>query len=314
MKLKVTRIRDEAERVRSFELRSVGGEQLASFSPGSHLVVQVQPNGSNEQRRYSILSDAADRTRYEIAVLREEHGRGGSRFMHTVIDEGDLLEVSEPRNDFLPEPRASHSILIAGGIGITPLLAMLRNLVSDGASFEMHYAARSRETMAYGEEVQRLAGDRATLYFGGRGGDNAVDLAAMLSAPVEGAHVYVCGPAGLIRAVQDIALEQGWPRDQIHFESFGGSARIDDRPIQLKLARSQMSLEVSASESILDAMLEAGVWAQYDCKRGECGMCATPVLEGEPDHRDVFLKGADRERLMCTCVSRARSDRLVLDL
>lgn len=315
MKLTVSRIRVEAEHVRSLELRSVEGEQLPSFTPGSHLAVQVQlQRGQTEQRRYSILSDRENRTHYEIAVLREETGRGGSRFMHESIAEGDLMEVSEPRNDFPLASNASHSILIAGGIGITPILAMLRKLISDGASCEIHYAARARETMAYAEEVERIAADRATLYFGGRAGNTPLDIPALLSAPTDGAHVYVCGPAGLIRAVRDTALEKGWRADQIHFESFGGSARTGDRPLKVELVRSQMSLEVSASQSILDALLEAGVWATYDCKRGECGMCMTPVLQGEPDHRDVFLTESDRERFMCTCVSRANSESLVLDL
>ncbi len=222
--------------------------------------------------------------------------------------------MSEPNNDFPQASHASHSILIAGGIGMTPILAMLRKLVSDGASFDVHYAARAPESMAYGNEVERLAGDRATLYFGGRAGDAPLDLTALLSTPTDATHVYVCGPAGMIRGARDIASRQSWRPEQIHFESFGGSAQADDRPIQVELARSQMSLEVAASQSILDAMLEAGVWAQYECKRGECGMCMTPVLEGEPDHRDVFLTESDRERFMCTCVSRAKSEGLVLDL
>ncbi len=315
MKLAVSRIRVEAERVRSFELRSVGGDRLPSFTPGSHLAIQVRlKSGQNERRRYSILSDGDDRTRYEIAVLREASGRGGSHFMHEAVGEGDLIEVSEPRNDFPLASDASHSIFIAGGIGITPILAMLRKLISEGASFEIHYAARARETMAYAKEVERLAGDRATLYFGGRTGDTPLQIPALLSAPADGAHVYVCGPADLIQAVRDTVLEKGWRRDQIHFESFGGSTKAEDRPLQVELARSQMSLKVPASQSILDALLEAGVWATYDCKRGECGMCMTPVMEGEPDHRDVFLTESDQERFMCTCVSRAKGDRLVLDL
>ena len=188
MKLKVTRIREVAEDARSFELRSFGGEELPTFAPGSHLVIQVQPDGRTEKRRYSILSDAADRTRYEIAVLRESNGRGGSRFMHEAVREGDLLEVSEPKNDFPQASHASHSILIAGGIGITPILAMLRKLVSDGASFDVHYAARAQESMAYGNEVERLAGDRATLYLGGRAGDAPLDLTALLSATTDEPH------------------------------------------------------------------------------------------------------------------------------
>ena len=215
--------------------------------------------------------------------------------MHEAVGEGDLLEVSLPRNDFQMASDASHSILIAGGIGITPILPMLRRLISAGASWEMHYAARARETMAYAEEVERLAGDRATLYFGGRAGDTPLDIPALLSEPVEGGHIYVCGPVELIRAVRYTAVEKGWRPDQIHFESFGGGAQTDDRPIKVELARSQMSVEVSSSQSILDALLEAGVWATYDCKRGECGMCMTPVIEGEPDHRDVFLTESDRE-------------------
>ena len=315
MKLKVSRITTEAERIKSFELRADDGEQLPSFTPGSHLVIQVQlQSGQSEGRRYSILSDVEDRTRYEIAVLREEPGRGGSHYMHEAVVEGDLMEVSAPRNDFPMGSHASHSILIAGGIGITPILPMLGRLISEGASFEVHYAARSRETMAYADEVERLAGDRATLYFGGRAGDTPLDIPALLPEPIDGGHIYVCGPVDLILAVRDTALEKGWPPAQIHFESFGGGAKTDDRPVQVELARSQMSLEVSASQSILDALLEAGVWATYDCKRGECGMCMTPVLQGEPDHRDVFLTDSDRESFMCTCVSRAISDGLVLDL
>lgn len=315
MKLEVSRIKIEAERVKSFELRSVEGGQLPLFTPGSHLVIQVQlQSGQSEGRRYSILSDSEDRTRYEIAVLREETGRGGSRFLHEAVGEGDLLEVSEPRNDFQMASDASHSILIAGGIGITPILPLLRRMISEGAPYEMHYAARARETMAYVEDVERLAGYRATLYFGGRAGATPLDIPALLSEPTEGGHIYVCGPVELIRAVRDTALEKGWRPRQIHFESFGGAAQTDDRPIKVELARSKMSVEVSASQSILDALLEAGVWATYDCKRGECGMCMTPVLQGEPDHRDVFLTESDRGSFMCTCVSRSKTDGLVLDL
>lgn len=315
MKLRVSRVREESERVRSFELRALKGETLPSFTAGAHLRLTLPINGGvPAERNYSIVSDPADGERYEIAVLLEPEGRGGSRYMHEAVAEGDVLEVSPPLNDFRLVEGAERSILIAGGIGITPILAMLRMLVASGADTEVHYAAAAPERLAYRSAVFELAGDRAHCYTGGRSSETGMDLRQVLAHPRPGTHVYACGPRRMIEAVREIASEVGWSPDQVHFESFANGARPGDAPIRVELARSGMTVDVAADTSILDAMLEAGVWASYECRRGECGSCTTTVLEGEPDHRDVCLSPADRTRFMCPCVSRAKGEHLVLDL
>ena len=314
MKVEVTRIRDVAEDVRSLELRAVGGGELPTAEAGSHIRVEVTLAGAATERHYSVTSSAGDRSSYEIAVLREEDGRGGSAYMHEGVNEGDLLEISPPRNDFPLLDGEGHSVLIAGGIGITAILAMLRRLESKAASFELHYAARSRARMAYAKEVKRLAGARGFLYASDESTDSRMDLAELLSAPAGDAHVYVCGPRRLIEGVKRAASETGWRPDQIHFEAFGARRGPDDGDIEVELAYTGSTLVVGPNQTILDALLDAGVWAPFECRRGECGMCVTQVLGGEPDHRDVCLTEGEREQSMCTCVSRAEGSKLVLAL
>ena len=315
MKLTVSRTGQEAERIKSFEFRAENGDRLPAFTPGSHVSVGVViGDGRADERQYSLLSDPSDRSKYEIAVLLEQDGRGGSKYMHAEVHEGDVLEVSEPRNDFPLAEDAQYTILIAGGIGITPILAMIRGLVCEDASFEVHYAARSPGHMAYGEEVLRLAGDRTSLYLSEDPSGSRLDLWEVLSGTGRDTHVYACGPNRLIQAAKQVAAERGWPPEQLHFESFGPRVRADDRGIQVELSYSGSALTVGPTQTILDAVLEAGVWAPYECRRGECGMCVTQVLEGEPDHRDVCLTEAEREVSMCTCVSRAKGQRLILAL
>lgn len=314
MTLCVTDIRDEAERIRTFELRDPGGAELPPFEAGAHLEVEVKlPNGQAATRSYSLFGDPRDRRRYWIAVLKEPGGQGGSRFMHDRLEPGSSLRVAPPENGF-PLLDADHTILVAGGIGITPLLSMVQTLGHHQRSYELHYAARTPARMAFGERIAALAGERAHFYFTRVEPPQRVDLEALLATPRRGAQVYVCGPQDLLRTVTSLGEKAGWPRGQIHFESFGPARLPGDRVIEVRLERSALTLQVAPGETILDAILDAGVLAPYECRRGQCAACMTRVVAGEPDHRDVCLSQELREDYLCPCVSRAHSTHLTLDL
>jgi vanillate O-demethylase ferredoxin subunit len=315
MLVEVTRVREEAEGVRSFELRDRDGGDLPPFEAGAHVEVEVHlADGRPGLRHYSLLGDPTDRSCYWIGVLREPDSRGGSRFMHERVALGSSLRISRPINDFPLESSASHSILIAGGIGITPILSMSHALTQRGQSFELHYAARTPERMAFRDRIEAIAGAGAYFYHTHIERPDLFDLRALLSTPRMGTHVYACGPLGLIRAVTEFADEGNWPKSQIHFESFGGGASSSNGTISLYLERSEISLQVGPGETLLDAILEAGVWAPYECRRGTCASCMTRVVAGEPDHRDACLSSELQATYMCPCVSRAHSDHLTLDL
>lgn len=312
--LRVSDVRDEAARIRSFELRDPRGAELPPFEAGAHLQVEVElPDGRAAQRHYSLLGDPRDRSRYWIAVLLEAEGRGGSRFMHERIEPGSSLRVALPENGF-PLIDAEHCMLIAGGIGITPILGMVRTLGQRGRSYELHYAARTPARMAFRGAIEALAGDKAQFYFTHVERSRLVDLEALLATPRPGAHVYVCGPTAMINAVTSLGEKAGWPRSRIHVESFGATLGPDDRVVEVHLERSALTVRVAPGETILDAILNAGVEAPFECRRGECASCMTRIVAGEPDHRDVCLSQELRKSYMCTCVSRARSGHLTLDL
>lgn len=313
--LHVVEISQETDLVRRFRLRAFDDAELPGFMPGAHLPVALPgDNGAALQRHYSILSDPGERSYYEIAVLRERKSRGGSRYFHETVAPGDQLAALKPKNGFPMTRSARHAVFIAGGIGITPILSMLRQLVRDGGSFELHYSVKHWADLAFRPEVERLAGTKANLYATREPDGRRIPLAAVLGTPVPDTHVYVCGPRKLIVAVREIARAKGWPDEQIHFESFGAEPSADDRAITVELARSGGSLTVPADQSILDALLDAGIAVPYDCKRGECSLCATGYRKGQPEHRDLCLTSAEQEQALCLCVSRAKSDELVLDL
>jgi len=315
LSLRVERIQHEAEQIKSFRLQAGNAEQLPEFKPGAHIQVQVQlPDHSIGFRHYSLLSSPDDISHYEIAVLSQPEGLGGSRYMHQKIHEGDIIEIRQPQNDFPMTAKAEHSILIAGGIGITPILAMLQKLVSDQQSFELHYSARRRTRLAFHDRIKRIANDQSHFYTSDEHQEQRLDLHTLLSTPKPGVHIYVCGPRSMIGAVRDIAATRGWSAGQIHYESFGARPRPDDRPIRIELVRSGQMISVASDQSILDTLLNAGIHVPYQCKRGECGMCTTRVLAGEPDHRDLCLNSEEKSRSMCLCVSRAQGKILKLDV
>nr|WP_240990280.1 PDR/VanB family oxidoreductase [Cupriavidus taiwanensis] len=302
--------------VRQIKLRAADGGALPAFAPGAHIAIRVSHHGTGgtAQRAYSLVNSTTCPDTYEIAVKHETAGAGGSRFMHALVP-GDSVRASMPKNDFGLHQAPHQAVLIAGGIGITPILSMARWLDRAGQSFHLHFAARTPQAMPYRDEAQALGGDRATLYFDHGDPSRGMPLARILGAPDAGRHVYVCGPQPLVDAVVSTVRALGWPARNVHLERFGTTTpQSGDQACRVVLARSGITLDVPAAQTILDAMIDAGLDPMFDCRRGECGVCAQRVLCGEPDHRDYALSAEqqDVDRLICVCVSRARGE-LVLD-
>lgn len=295
-----------------FELADPGGAEVPPFTPGAHIPV-LTPAGV--VRRYSLCNDPAERRRYEIAVKRDAAGRGGSVSMADRLRAGDRLPVAKPRNEFLLYPRAKRFLFIAGGIGITPILSMIRYVAAAGGPpFELHYCTRSPAHTAFAD-VLAAPGLREHVHLHHDDGDpaRAFDFWPLLERP-SGAHVYCCGPRALMDAVRDMTGH--WPARSVRFESFGVDAalRSADRPFRVRLAKSGAVLEVAATQSILEALRAHGLAVRSSCEAGSCGSCRTGLVSGDVEHRDFVLDAAGRERELMVCVSRARSGELVLDL
>lgn len=306
MKLTISCIDQIAGDIRALELRDPAGAALPAFDSGAHIELHLS---AGLTRRYSLTSDPADLSHYAIAVLHHPGGRGSS-LLHERFKAGDTIEAEAPRTEFALAG-ARHSVLIAGGIGVTPILSHARELARRGASFEVHYAAHSRERMVFRDAVDGYSGGRAFYYISSEGG--RMDVAATLKSSPTESHIYVCGPPGLVESVRETAAGLGMKPDQIHFESFGALWTAADESVHLELTLSGLFLDVPAGQTLLEAMEEAGVWVPYDCRRGECHMCMTQVVEGQPVHRDHCLSQAERETSMTPCVSWARGS-LILEL
>ncbi|WP_200871972.1 PDR/VanB family oxidoreductase [Actinomadura welshii] len=285
------------------------GRRLPDWTPGAHIDL-VLPNGMT--RQYSLCGDRWDARTYRVGVLREQGGRGGSAFVHDELRAGDRVSIGGPRNNFRLVPSERY-LFIAGGIGITPLLPMVRQAEMLGAGWRLLYGGRSLASMAFLDELEAF-GDKVTAVPQDREG--LLDLAAWLGPPDPDTKVYCCGPAPLLEAVDTRC--SAWPRGLLRTERFVARdfGAVRDEPFELLLARSGASLTVRPGQSVLDAAGGAGVSVLSSCRQGLCGTCETPVLEGEPDHRDSILDDGEREAGDCmfVCVSRSRSDRLVLDL
>jgi phthalate 4,5-dioxygenase reductase subunit len=297
-----------------FELAHRDGAPLPSFSGGAHVTV-LTPNGLT--RRYSLCSNPAHADRYLLAVKREHQGQGGSASMIDQVQRGDELMSSVPRNDFALDHRASSHLLIAGGIGITPVLSMLHELQARGADLQLIYLTRSPEFTAFREELQspELAG-RVLLHHDHGDLAQALDLSPWLAKPREGLHVYCCGPRGLMQAVHE--QTRGWPSGSVHFEDFGGAPppeqTAQDRPFTVKLARSGRVVAVPAGVSILEALRREDIPVPSSCESGTCGTCRTGLVAGVADHRDYVLGEDEQAGEIMICVSRAVSPQLELDL
>lgn len=313
MQVKVLHRVQQAEGIDSFELGRVDGGPLPNFSAGSHIDVHL-PGGLI--RQYSLCNDQAETHRYRIAVLRDPASRGGSNAMHDQVKQGDVITISEPRNHF-PLEHAPHTLLLAGGIGITPLLCMAQRLSNMGGSFELHYATRSPVRTAFKDEVLAF-GDRAHLHFDDGDAAQKLDLPAVLAAQPPGSRLYVCGPTGFIDFVVKTAKEKGWPADRVHLEYFGAAPQdtTGDQAFEVRLASTGKSYTIPADKSVTEALSAQGVEIMVSCEQGVCGTCITRVLEGECDHRDLYF--TDEEKAandqFTPCCSRAKSKVLVLDL
>ena len=313
--LKVARIAAVTPRIKSVELVAADGGPLPAFTAGAHIDVAL---GNGETRSYSLLNDATETQRYAIAVLRETDSRGGSTFVHDRLREGDVLESSAPANNFPLNEAGERHILIAGGIGITPLMSMSRRLMARGADFTLHYCARSRAEAAFIDEIEATLGALLVPHFDGGDISRGLDVAALLKERPAAAHVYVCGPPGLIRAVREAARH--WPKGTVHYELFRGSEadiapRSSDQAFDIVLKRAGKTLTVPADKSILQTLAEAGIKIKTLCKEGVCGTCRVGLVSGHADHRDEVLTDEERERNIQVCVSRAQpGETLVLDL
>lgn len=315
LEVRVKRITYEADNINSYELVPSAGGDLVPFTAGGHIDLHL-PNGMI--RSYSLVNDQRERHRYVVAVNKDKDSRGGSQFVHDNIRAGDLITVSHPRNNFTLHEAAEHSVLIAGGIGITPLLSMVRRLEQLGRSWELFYAARTRRAAAFLDECNAL---RSNVHLNlhvdvddERAG-RVFDIAGIVDKAPAHAHLYCCGPVPMLEAFE--AATAGRPAENVHVEYFQAKeAPALEGGYEVTLARSKRTIAVEAGKSILDALLDAGIHANYACTEGVCGTCETRVLEGIPDHRDQFLSKEEQatNQTIMICCSGSKSKMLVLDL
>lgn len=312
--LVVRGVRDVARGIRSYELAPPDGGALPPAEAGAHLVLHL-PNGL--ARQYSLCDAAGARESYRIAVLREPGGRGGSTHMHDEVTEGAGLRVSGPLNNFPLAGDAADSLLVAGGIGITPIISMARTLHAQGKAFSLHYCAREPEAAAFlGEIGEAPFADSVTFHFDGGDPAKGLDARGLLAPVTAGRHLYCCGPAGLMDAVEEASAH--WPRGTVHFERFKAAPAEtgEDLPFTVRLARTGIELEVAGDKTVLQVLRDNGVEVATVCEEGLCGSCLTDVLEGEPDHRDRILTDEEKAAndVMAVCCSRAKTPLVVLDI
>jgi len=306
--MKVAARSDLTSRISAFDLVPPDGARLPPAEPGAHIGVRT-PAGA--MRSYSLVHPSDAPASYTIAVRREDAGRGGSRAMHDLAP-GDGVEVRAPVNGF-PLGSAPSYLLIAGGIGVTPIYAMAQALVARRAEVRMIYCARSAEDAAFLSGLRALLGDRLTAHFDAGDPDEVYDFWDDFETPTS-AHVYCCGPAPLMEEIR--AISGHWPDNSIHFEDFAGVAavRADDRPFEVTLRRSGRTLTIPADASILEALRSHGVATVSSCESGTCGTCKCGLIAGDVDHRDMVLMDEEKADRIMICVSRAVSGGLILDL
>ncbi|WP_018227621.1 PDR/VanB family oxidoreductase [Methyloversatilis universalis] len=315
LQVRVARREAEAEGIARFELVSADGAPLPAFTAGSHIDVLL---GDGLTRQYSLCGHPADRSRYQLGVLLDPASRGGSRAMHALA-EGATLAISAPRNHFELAADARHHLLLAGGIGVTPLLCMAEQLAADGAEFTLHYCTRSLARTAFrGRLANAEWAGRVSLHHDDGDASQSIDMKGVLATPEPGTHLYVCGPRGFMDAVLATARAQGWPEDRIHYEFFGATVVTTDADadFDVKLARSGRVIPVRREQTVAQALAAAGVDLPVSCEQGVCGTCLTRVIDGTPDHRDMYMTPAEQAKNDCftPCCSRSLSPLLVIDL
>jgi ferredoxin-NADP reductase len=311
IEVRLTAIRYAARDTSLFEFRSVDGAPLPAYEPGAHIDLHL-PNGL--LRNYSLTVASPDPSVYTVGIKRDPASRGGSRWIHEALMVGATLKINAPRNNFRLREDAAHTVLIAGGIGITPIWCMVQRLTALGREWQLHYACRSHADMAFRNELSAMP--QAKLHFDDESG-GFLDVAAIVAASPKDAHLYCCGPAPMLAAFE--AATKEWPRDQVHVEYFTPKVDLASAKkggFTVELARSGTEYFIPEGETILNVLLDAGVDVDYSCELGICGACEQRVISGEPEHRDSILseeEQAENKRVMICCAG-CKSERLVLDL
>ncbi|TQR16150.1 PDR/VanB family oxidoreductase [Psychrobacillus soli] len=313
--VKVDEIIQETEFVKRFRFSPIDKLPLPAFTGGAHIKTFLHKDDDILERTYSLVSLPTERNFYEIAIRQDDYSTGGSIYWHKEITVGTTLDISFPKNHFPLSYQAKHHVFYAAGIGITPFLTMMKDL-QEWQTFELHYAARTAEQCAFYEQLKDEYGDRCHFYFS-RGDDPKKMFPTSMVTHRIGTHVYFCGPIKMVQDYRNAAVSYGYPSKAIHFELF--SAGKDDQPknaFTVELVDSNKTIRVSENESLLEALLNAGIDAPHACKIGGCGSCELDVAEGEIHHRDVFLTAEDRKKRnsILTCCSRAKSEKIAIKI
>ena len=316
VQLRVAAKRPAAQGIVELTLEPLPGQSLPAFAAGSHLDLHL-PGGL--VRPYSLCNDPAETHRYMLGVLREETSRGGSAAVHDALQVGQTLAASQPRNHFALQPTPAHKLLLAGGIGITPVLSMARQLVRENRPFQLIYAGRSRERMAF---IDELGSGALAAHTRVHAADTQgpLDLGALLDAQPQGTELYVCGPLGFMDAVFEAATQRGWDASRLHRELFGAApaaaAEGADSAFEIEIAGTGQIVPVPVGCTAAKALQDAGLPLYTSCEQGVCGTCLTRVISGTPDHRDQYLTPEEQAAndQFLPCCSRARCARLVVEL
>lgn len=305
----------ETDDILRFELTALDGAELPTFTAGAHIDVHV---ADGVVRQYSLCGDPANRESYQIAVLNERQGRGGSKALHDTFRAGTVVTISAPRNHFPLAGGAKRHLLLAGGIGVTPMIAMIHALEAGDAEWEMHYCTRAPEKTAFVDRLKPLiAKGKVHVHHDGGDPKKGLDIAATLADAGSGAHLYYCGPGGFMSAVA--AASRHWPDGTVHFEYFAAPAdkpadTRENKPFQVRVKSTGATLDIPADKSIVAVLRENGHYVDTSCEDGYCGTCLTRYLDGEPEHRDSVLDEDDRRKYVLICCARSKSAVLELDI
>ncbi|WP_338424948.1 PDR/VanB family oxidoreductase [Sphingopyxis kveilinensis] len=314
MTLRLTAIHYGAHEMNIYELRHPEGKPLAPFTAGSHVDVHLL---DAMVRQYSLMNDPAEQHRYLLGIKLDRQGRGGSAHIHGKLRVGDLIRIGAPRNNFALEEGGAPVILIGGGIGITPMIAMAHRARTIGLDLQFHQVVRTREDLLNLDQWLAGAGAIADIHIDAEQGGRLFDLRAVFQRAPSGAHVYCCGPAPMLDAFTRAAEDFGWPANQVHIEHFSAAPIApSDKAFDLLLAKSGRSFCVQKGETIVEVLREAGIDVEVSCEQGICGACETRIVSGIADHKDMILSDAEKAagQTMMICCSGALSDTLILDL
>lgn len=310
--VRVSSIETITKQVKKFTLAPETGKKLPRFSGGAHVSTYLKTPSGLIVRQYSLVSHPDNRTNYEIAVRLSEKSKGGSLHWHQGMKVGDRLQISYPKNHFSLSFKARHHVFYAAGIGITPFLSMMQDLSVQNQTFELHYASKSEESCAFYPSIKKHYPNQSHFYFSDQ--QQRLQTTSLENHPI-GTHVYFCGPEGFIEQFRTAAIEWGYPHSSVHFERFSPPKPKVLKAFQVMI-HNGVTINVSKTETILEALHKHGIIAPYSCQIGRCGTCELSVLKGEVDHYDSFLSDEQKEANNCLipCVSRAESDKLVIEI